>query len=223
MHIIGNLKFDITITHDLLQKIKLLKQKWQTKQRLIWIASSTHSGEEIILLNTYKKLLTIFPNLLMILAPRNLNRISEIIQIIKNFDFSYITKNSNKTPTKNTKIIINDTIGNMMLLYGISDIAFIGGSLIKHGGHNPLEPAAHAIPIIMGPHTFNFTDICSKLKKSNGLINISDSKSLINVMSKLLQNKKLRMYHGTCAEQVLRQNQGSSQKLLQLIKKYLVK
>lgn len=221
LYITGNLKFDITITPHLLKKIEYLKKQW-TKKRLTWIASSTHSGEEILLLKVHKHLLTIFPTLLMILSPRHPDRFFNVSHITKKFGLSYIMKSSGTVPTENTQVIINDTIGELMLLYGISDIAFIGGSLVQHGGHNPLEPAAHAIPLIMGPYTFNFHDICTQLYESNGLINVSNSESLIHTISILLNNKTLRIYHGRCAAQVLQKNKGSLKKLLSLLHNYLI-
>lgn len=218
--ITGNLKFDITITQDLLRKIKFLRNTW-IKNRLTWIASSTHPGEEILLLEVHKQLLKIFPNLLMILAPRHPERFFNVIQITKKLGFSYIIRSNGVIPIENVQIIINDTIGELMLLYGISDIAFIGGSLVDHGGHNPLEAAAHSLPLIMGPYTFNFSDICDKLLHSDGLISISDAQSLICVITKLLKNQNLRIYYGNCAAKVFKNNQGALQKLLHLLNQYL--
>lgn len=221
LHITGNLKFDITIPQDLLKKIKFLKKTW-IKQRLTWIASSTHLGEEKILLSVHKQLLIMFPSLLMILTPRHPERFFDVALITKSFGFSYIMKSSGIAPTINIQVIINDTIGELMLLYGISDIAFIGGSLVRHGGHNPLEPAVLSLPIITGPYTFNFSEICSKLRILNGLININDEQSLTQVMSVLLKNKNLRAYYGNCAARVFKKNQGSLQRLLSLLHKYLI-
>jgi hypothetical protein len=76
-------------------------------------------------------------------------------------------------------VVIGDTMGELMLLYGIADLAFVGGSLVERGGHNPLEPAAHAIPVLMGPHTFNFKDICAKLQQADGLITVTDADSVV--------------------------------------------
>lgn len=222
LNIMGNLKFDITLTHNMLHKIKILKNTW-TQGRLTWIASSTHEGEELLLLAVHKKLLEKFPNLLMILAPRHPRRFLYVSKITKKFGFSYIMKSSGIIPTKKIQVIINDTIGELMLLYGISDIAFIGGSLVNHGGHNPLEPAAHNIPIITGPYIFNFQDIYVKLRKLNGLFDISDSKSLITTISSLLKNKELRIYYGNCAAKIFHENKGALQKLLNLLQNYIPK
>ncbi|MCS5945564.1 hypothetical protein LNP25_07190 [Klebsiella variicola subsp. variicola] len=104
--------------------------------------------------------------------------------------------------------MIGDTMGELMLLYGIADLAFVGGSLVERGGHNPLEPAAHAIPVLMGPHTFNFKDICAKLQQDDGLITVTDADSLVREVSTLLTDEDYRLWYGRHAVEVLHQNQA---------------
>ncbi len=99
-------------------------------------------------------------------------------------------------------------MGELMLLYGIADLAFVGGSLVERGGHNPLEPAAHAIPVLMGPHTFNFKDICAKLQQDDGLITVTDADSLVREVSTLLTDEDYRLWYGRHAVEVLHQNRG---------------
>lgn len=220
LFVTGNLKFDIEINQDLSEKILFLKNNWVQK-RQIWIASSTHSGEEILLLQAHKQLLKVFPNLLMILVPRHPERCVDVQNITKKIGLSYIMKSSNVIPTQAVQVVINDTIGELMLLYGIANIAFVGGSLVKHGGHNPLEPALYAIPILMGPHTFNFSDICIKLHVSGGLIIVTSISSIVRVISMLLQDTKICLEYGDRAIKVLKDNQGALQRLLSLLEKMI--
>jgi 3-deoxy-D-manno-octulosonic-acid transferase len=117
--------------------------------------------------------------------------------------------------------VIGDTMGELMLLYGIADLAFVGGSLVDRGGHNPLEAAAHAIPVLMGPHTVNFKDICAKLAQDDGLITVTDTASLVKEISTLLTDEDYRLYYGRHAVEVLHQNQGALQRLLHLLEPYL--
>lgn len=98
-------------------------------------------------------------------------------------------------------------MGELMLLYGIADLAFVGGSLVERGGHNPLEAAAHAIPVLMGPHTFNFKDICARLEQASGLITVTDATSLAKEVSSLLTDADYRSFYGRHAVEVLYQNQ----------------
>ncbi|MGL6296386.1 MAG: glycosyltransferase, partial [Plesiomonas sp.] len=123
--------------------------------------------------------------------------------------------------TSATHVVIGDSMGELMLLYGIADIAFVGGSLIERGGHNPLEPAAHGIPIIMGPHRFNFKEIGEKLTRAQALTTVSDAHSLTTTLQQLLQDSALRTAQGHNALTVLKQNQGALERLLQVIDQHL--
>lgn len=218
LFVMGNLKFDINLTQDLLKKISAFKTSW-IKTRQVWIASSTHVGEEFLLLQAHKILLKIFPNLLMILVPRHPERCTDIKKIVENIGLSYIVKSSGLVPTADIQVVIGDTIGELMLLYGISNIAFIGGSLVKCGGHNPLEAAVHAIPVLMGPYTYNFIDICTKLHSTGGLITVTDILSLVKIISMLLKDKQMCLDRGIHASTVLKNNQGALQKFLYILKK----
>lgn len=157
----------------------------------------------------------------MILVPRHPERFLDIIKIVKKLKLSYIVQGNTFVSINNVEVIINNVIGNLMVLYSVSDIAFIGGSLVRHGGHNPLEPAAYALPLIMGPYVFNFDNICMKLHKSNGLIYVSDIKSLVSIITKLLKNHTYRLYHGNCAAAVFKQNKGALQQLMNIIHNYI--
>ncbi len=216
----GSLKFDISVTPQMASKSVTLRRQW-APHRPVWIAASTHEGEEKKLLSAHKALLKQFPDLLLILVPRHPERFPEAITLTRDAGLEYVTRSSGEVPSATTQVVIGDTMGELMLLYGISDLAFVGGSLIERGGHNPLEPAAHALPVIMGPHSFNFKDICARLTQANGLITITDETSLINEIAQLLSDADYRSYYGRHAVEVLYQNQGALQRLLQLLEPYL--
>lgn len=112
-------------------------------------------------------------------------------------------------------------MGELMLLYGLADIAFVGGSLVERGGHNPLEAAAHALPVLMGPHTFNFNNICGKLQQADALLTVMDEQSLSDAVSNLLNDEDYRLYCGRHAAEVLHENQGALHRLMQLLGPYL--
>lgn len=158
----GSLKFDISVTPELAARAVTLRRQWAPR-RPVWIATSTHDGEETILLEAHRKLLEKHPDLLLILVPRHPERFPTAKELVQKAGFSYTLRSSGEIPSGSTQVVIGDTMGELMLLYGIADLAFVGGSLVERGGHNPLEAAAHAIPVLMGPHTFNFKDICAKL------------------------------------------------------------
>lgn len=216
----GSLKFDISVTPELAARAVTLRRQWASR-RPVWIATSTHEGEEAIVLDAHRQLLQHFPDLLLILVPRHPERFKDACDLTQKRGFSFTLRSSGEIPSGATQVVIGDTMGELMLLYGIADLAFVGGSLTERGGHNPLEPAAHAIPVLMGPHTWNFKDICAKLQQAEGLITVTDADSLEKQVANLLQDDDYRRYYGRHAVEVLHQNQGALQRLLQLLEPHL--
>lgn len=220
LYVTGSLKFDISVTPELAARAVALRRQWAA-HRPVWIATSTHEGEESIILETHKKLLTQFPQLLLILVPRHPERFPKAEQLTREAGLKYTLRSTDAVPDAQTQVVIGDTMGELMLLYGIADLAFVGGSLVERGGHNPLEAAAHAIPVIMGPHTFNFKNICAKLDQAEGLITVTDSESMATAIASLLNDEDYRRYYGRHAVEVLHENQGALLRLLTLLSPYL--
>ncbi|MBG3012046.1 lipid IV(A) 3-deoxy-D-manno-octulosonic acid transferase [Proteus mirabilis] len=220
LHVTGSLKFDISVTPELAARAVALRRQWAA-HRPVWIATSTHEGEETIILETHKKLLTQFPQLLLILVPRHPERFPKAEQLTREAGLKYTLRSIDAVPDAQTQVVIGDTMGELMLLYGIADLAFVGGSLVERGCHNPLEAAAHAIPVIMGPHTFNFKNICAKLDQAEGLITVTDSESMATAIASLLNDEDYRRYYGRHAVEVLHENQGALLRLLTLLSPYL--
>jgi len=216
----GSLKFDISVTPQLASRAVTLRRQW-APHRPVWIATSTHEGEESAVIEAHQTLLREFPNLLLILVPRHPEPFPDAINLVRQAGLSYITRSSGEVPSSSTQVVVGDTMGELMLLYGIADLAFVGGSLVERGGHNPLEAAAHAIPVLMGPHTFNFKDICARLTQADGLITVTDVASLSKEVASLLTDEDYRNFYGRHAVEVLYQNQGALQRLLQLLEPYL--
>ncbi|MDU1026341.1 MAG: lipid IV(A) 3-deoxy-D-manno-octulosonic acid transferase, partial [Leclercia adecarboxylata] len=216
----GSLKFDISVTPELAARAITLRRQWAPRRK-VWIATSTHDGEEEIILQAHRQLLESFPDLLLILVPRHPERFKDARDMVQKGGFSFTMRSSGEIPSSGTQVVIGDTMGELMLLYGIADLAFVGGSLVERGGHNPLEPAAHAIPVLMGPHTFNFKDICAKLQQADGLITVTDAHSIVKEVSTLLTDEDYRLWYGRHAVEVLHQNQGALTRLLQLLQPYL--
>ncbi|MBI6216968.1 lipid IV(A) 3-deoxy-D-manno-octulosonic acid transferase [Proteus sp. DFP240708] len=220
LHVTGSLKFDISVTPELAARAVALRRQWAA-HRPVWIATSTHEGEETIILETHKKLLAQFPQLLLILVPRHPERFPKAEQLTREAGLKYTLRSTDAVPDAQTQVVIGDTMGELMLLYGIADLAFVGGSLVERGGHNPLEAAAHAIPVIMGPYTFNFKNICAKLDQAEGLITVTDSESMATAIASLLNDEDYRRYYGRHAVEVLHENQGALLRLLTLLSPYL--
>lgn len=218
--ITGSLKFDVSVTPELALQALIMRQQW-APHRQVWIATSTHDGEEELLLQAHCQLLMTFPDLLLILVPRHPERFSVVREITIKTCLNFIMRSSGKIPSTSTQVVIGDSMGELMLLYGTADLAFLGGSLVKHGGHNPLEAVAHAIPVLMGPYTLNFKDICGKLAAAGGLITVTNVPSLVKEVSILLTNEDYRYHYSRHGMEVLHQNQGALQRLLNLLEPYL--
>nr|BET44530.1 MAG: lipid IV(A) 3-deoxy-D-manno-octulosonic acid transferase [Candidatus Aschnera chinzeii] len=221
IQIIGNLKFDVNIDKNITLQSNILQKRWKL-ERPIWIAASTHKGEEKIILDTHKQLLQIFPNLLLILVPRHPERFIKVINLVKKLNFIYILRSTKDNPEQNTQVIVADSIGELMLLYSLANIAFVGGSLIKQGGHNPLEAAINSIPIIMGPYIFNFYDICNKLIKNQGLFIIDNQRALIMTITYLLKNKTISLQYGKNAATTVYNNRGVTEKIFKILQPFII-
>ncbi len=218
----GNLKFDLNINEQQYQEIKLTKETLNIGKRPVWVAGSTHEGEEELLLETHKKLLVDYPDLILILVPRHPERFNSVAEVIVSNKMKFIRRSDNHALTPDISVLLGDTMGEMMIFYGLADIAFVGGSLVKHGGHNPLEPIAFKIPVISGIHTYNFTEIYEKLTNVNGFIEVeSDSDKLKQAVTFLLKNINESEQIGEAGFQVLKENQGALQRHLDLLKPYL--
>ena len=219
--ITGSIKFDINLSNEQRQKINQLKQQWQLN-RPVLIAASTHSGEDEIILTAFKKLLLKHANLLLILVPRHPERFKTVEKLISDNGFNYLKRSTNQIPTEQTQIVLGDTMGELVELYAMADIAFVGGSLVKQGGHNPLEPALHHIAIITGEYFFNFQVICEQLIEAQGMIVCTNSADdLYSTIDRLLNDNSRRVQLGENAYLVLKQNQGALSRLLAVINHYL--
>ncbi|QGM81333.1 lipid IV(A) 3-deoxy-D-manno-octulosonic acid transferase [Otariodibacter oris] len=220
----GNLKFDLEVTPNLCNKITETQNILHIVQRPVWIAGSTHEGEEKIILEAHQQLLKQYKDLILILVPRHPERFEEVEHLLQKMQISYVKRSDNQEILQNTRVLLGDTMGEMMLLYGLAQIAFIGGSLVKHGGHNPLEPIVFKIPVISGLHTFNFPEIFAKLRNVNGVIEIeSHQKYLVSAVSKLLDTPELGEKIAHAGFSVLTENQGALTRHLNLLAPYLIK
>ncbi|WP_040976776.1 lipid IV(A) 3-deoxy-D-manno-octulosonic acid transferase [Necropsobacter massiliensis] len=223
LQLTGNIKYDLTITAELSANILRLRDSW-VKGRFVWVAASTHEGEESIILETHRILLKRFPDLLLILVPRHPERFNAVAELIKKYRFNYIRRSDDIAPDCHVQVVLGDTMGELMLMYGICDVAFVGGSLVKHGGHNPLEPLAFKVPVISGKYTFNFPDVFRKLLEVQGALKVNEnSKALSRAVSIFLHSPLLRERYGSAGHEVLIENRGALQRLFDLLRPYLEK
>lgn len=187
--ITGNLKYSLITPKNLKEKVQKLVQS--INNRPVWIAGSTHKGEEEIILNAHKQILKEKPNCLLILVPRHKERFIKVEKLISYEGFSYQKRSLYKDEIfSNSQVYLGDTMGELLHLYYIADITFVAGSLIDNGGHNLLEPAALKKPIISGLSLYNFSQISKALIKNKALKRVKDSQELATLIIELLNNKK---------------------------------
>jgi len=213
---LGNLKFDITIPEKAKEQGKLLRQQIG-EQRKVWIAASTHEGEEDVILALHKKILETVPNALLILVPRHPERFEKVAQLIKDQNFILARRSEHQTITEVTNVYLGDTMGEMLTLYATSDVAVVCGSIKPIGGQNSLEPAALSVPPIVGPYTGNCEEITEQLKSAGGLLQYSDNQLIGDAVEKLLTDKTQRDTMGQAAQRVVAENAGVLQRVLKLV------
>ena len=219
----GNMKFDSINQEDFKKERLQLRDKLRlTPDDKLWLSGSTHEGEEKIILDVYRKLLTDYPNLKLLLVPRHPQRAGEIEREIIRFGFrplslSQYNAEDNRLLADNL-IFILDTIGELRDYFSIAELVFMGGSLVKIGGHNLLEPAGFAKPIIFGPYMFNFRDIAKSFLDNQAAIMVNDSRQLRDALIVLLNDSLKARDLGQRARQLVLQNQGSTLKNIEWIK-----
>ncbi|MED5349568.1 MAG: lipid IV(A) 3-deoxy-D-manno-octulosonic acid transferase [Pseudomonadota bacterium] len=216
----GNLKFDQAVPHELKEIATNIKKDWAIDGELrpTLIAASTHEGEEEIVLNAFNIIQETHPNSLLILVPRHLERFDQVKELLKESKLDFVTRSNKSDVTKTTKVLLGDTIGELNFLYSLSSVAFVGGSLIDHGGQNLLEPAAQGLAILSGPNLRNFSDISKQLISNNALDIISNSLELSERFLFLIQNKEIALERGQSAYKVFSDNRGALDNIFNKIK-----
>ena len=217
--ITGSIKFDISLPEELNEQALLTRNAWGSN-RPIFIAASTHEGEEQLILDAFSKILEKIPNTLLVLVPRHPQRFQEVSQLCQQRGFSIQQYSDNQNCEDHTQIFIGNTMGKLLVFYAASDVAFVGGSLVPTGGHNLIEAAVLGKPVLTGPHLFNFTQISQLLTAAGGAIIVNDRHALADQVITLLQDPSLRQQMGEKGKQVIDQNRGAITKHLEWIIKH---
>ncbi len=222
VRVTGNIKFDLTLTDDLRTRAaELNKHLAMGRERIIWIAASTHQGEDEIILDVFAGAREAMgqnaTQLILILVPRHPERFDRVGQLCEARGFKTLRRSRNDI-TPDMDILLGDTMGELMLLFGASDIAFIGGSLVPNGGHNFIEPAAWGLPLLSGEHLFNFAEVSNLLRSADALDVARNADELRNFLIGLISDAELRKRKGENALRVALENRGALDKALTHIK-----
>jgi len=193
------------------------------------IAGSTHSGEEEILLSLFKDLREMDPHLILVLAPRHLERLEEIERVLKKESMAWTRKTllpmdpdrSTGEEKKFPQVILLDTMGELMNLYSLGTLVFIGGTLVPVGGHNPIEPLFFKKCVLFGPHMFHFLEISRQLAEAGGAIQVEGKEDLSFHLKRLLSDERARKEVGEKGYQFLQKHRGATERMMEEIRPYL--
>jgi 3-deoxy-D-manno-octulosonic-acid transferase len=214
VEVTGSIKFDLTIDPQLLQRATELRSQWQAQDRPVWIAASTHEGEDEVVLDAHRRLLANHPDALLILVPRHPERFNSVFELCQREGFATVRRSTGANVDAQTRVLLGDTMGELLFLYALADSAFVGGSLVPNGGHNLLEPAALAKPVLSGPHLFNFLDIAAQLREAGALAEVDDAEGLAVEVQRLFELPRDAQRMAEAGLAVMRRNQGALQRLL---------
>lgn len=211
----GNLKFDVTVDESVAAEARRLRAA--LGNRPAWIAASTHAGEDEILLAAHREIAHNLPAALLVLVPRHPERFADVAALVVQHGYTLARRSRGEVPVPSTSVYLGDTMGEMPLLYGIADVALVGGSLVPVGGHNLVEPAALGLPVLAGPHLFNFQQIADDLLAAGALDIVSDAAAITVKVTSLLGNPGQRAGAGRRARDYVAANRGACARTVALV------
>lgn len=213
MTVTGSIKFDIRIEPVLRQQALDWRQAWGA--RPVWIAASTHQGEDEIVIQAHRRVLDTEPDALLLLVPRHPERFDAVAKLTREAGLGLVRRSEGTDPGQHDQVFLGDSMGELLRFYACADVAFVGGSLVERGGHNYLEPAALGLPILSGPHRFNFAEVADLLEGAGALSSVGTAEELAEQVLRLLSDKAAAEAAGQAGRAVVESNQGALERLLQ--------
>jgi 3-deoxy-D-manno-octulosonic-acid transferase len=218
--IVGNLKFDLAVPAGVRERGAAFRVT-AGGARPVWIAASTHEGEEMIVLKAHADVLRRFPDALLLLAPRHPERFKPVATACRAFGFHTATRSEDGGADPACQCFVVDSMGELIEFYAAADVAFVGGSLVPVGGHNLLEPAALARPVIVGPQTFNFAEVTEDLIAAGAVRRIAEGEELGPAVVRLLARDVERRSMGEAARAVMERERGAVDRTMAIVEKVL--
>ena len=222
MHRTGNMKFDLTMNGGSAVQPSIARSAFglSEDERLI-VAGSTHPTEEEILLDSYRELIRSFSNVVLLLAPRHIERSDALVRTIKDFGFPIVRRSRMREEVAQEAVgprtILLDTRGELAQVYGLAFMTFVGGTLVPLGGHNLLEPPVWGKPVCFGPYTDHCHEIAELLIESGGGIRVRNGQELTETFAKGVQNQDWVSHIGLSARRVIDDNQGVVERNLAMV------
>ncbi|BDM62759.1 3-deoxy-D-manno-octulosonic acid transferase [Shewanella sp. NFH-SH190041] len=210
----GSLKFDLQIDPQLQQQAQKLRQQWGRSDEWVWVAGSVHPGEFAAVITAHQQILAQRPGAMLIMVPRHPEQFDAAAQCLQTAGLTFVRRSCGDAVTANVQVVLGDTMGELLRFYGVADQAFIGGTLIANGGHNPLEAAAMGLPVVMGPNFRDFTEITRLLREAGNLAIVADADELTQRLMQLFTDVDKRQQACDAGLQVVASNRGAQARQL---------
>jgi 3-deoxy-D-manno-octulosonic-acid transferase len=225
VHVAGNLKYDIPVSCLSRHNVEAVRKEYHIPASVtVFTAGSTHQGEDELILRAYQELLKENDDLFLVLAPRHPERAGKVGELLQTEGLRYSLRSAlnEHTPMfENGEVLLLDTVGELTKVFSLSDVVFVGGSLVPVGGHNILEPASHGVPVLFGPFMNNFREIESLVLQNGGGIKVADTAALVDSVRMLLSDECKRQEMGMNGANLLRRNSGSTKRHMEIISSFL--
>ncbi len=215
VQVTGSIKFDMRIPASLAERVEVLRREWGG--RPVWVAGSTHEGEDELALFAHHQVLSRFPDALLILVPRHPERFERVGGLCKRERLRLARRSQGGEYGPETQVYLGDTMGELPVLLGSADVAFIGGSLVATGGHNMLEASAQGVAVCFGPHVFNFAAISQLLIDEGAARQVANDAELADQVIAWFEDASARADVGERGRRVVAKNRGALQRLMQMI------
>ncbi len=215
--VLGNLKLDFRVPDGVAEAGAALRARIAA-HRPVWIAASTREGEEELVLEAFARVRQRIPDVLLILVPRHPQRFDSVAALVERCGFGLLRRSAGSAGERaGADVFLGDTLGELLLFYAAADVAFVGGSLVPVGGHNPLEPAALGLPVLMGPEVANVATLIEQMQADAAARVVPDAYALAQSVTDILAQPKLRERMGAAARRLVQSNRGSVERLLDRI------
>ena len=222
IEVTGSIKFDIRLPRILNEQAEVVRRIWGY-DRPVWVAASTHEGEDEQVLDAHAQICQQLPACLLVLVPRHPERFDRVAALCRKRGFNLVRRSSQANCQPGTSVFLGDSMGELPVFLAGADVAFVGGSFVEHGGHNMLEPAALGVPVVFGPHNFNFAAISELLLENDAAVCVQTASELAVVVEGWLGDASERYRVGENGRRVVEQNRGALKKLAGLIDRRLGK
>ena len=217
MQVTGNLKFDVLKPEGVASEAAALRRRWG-QSRPVWIAASTHQSEEASVLGAFRHLREKHPDALLVVVPRHPERFAQVTNLCRREGFNVaLHTDAHERLPDGTDVVVGDTMGELPTLYAAADVAFVGGSLVRHGGQNPVESMAAGVPTVFGPHMFNFEQTSASAIAAGAARQVRDKEDLAATVMEFLGDPALRESTAAAARNLIVENRGSLKRVIALV------